>query len=337
MEKQHNKGTNAQASMNSRAGACGGGGGFESLPYEVVLEVFSYLHTAEDLCALSHVCKQFHDISNDDEVWKPLCSPEWSDIPTGGWKKAYINWIRKATADWEKKRTTLAQPKKPVAQEPTDYDMLVKILFVGDAFVGKSSLLLRFTDDTFSDSYVSTIGADFKVKIFNIVGTRVKAQIWDTAGQERFRNTCSLKSSYYRGGRGFFLVFDLTNRDSFYNITSWSQEIDRYAVAGYTILLIGNKQDLSKDRQIDRQLAEKFAMDHGVDYIETSAKTGANVEDIFVQLVTAIVFGGRFGHGVPGPRPRYIPPATALEKMSLLSSSHRKSKHPKKGNKCIIH
>ncbi|WBY58514.1 ras-related protein Rab-1B [Plasmodium yoelii yoelii] len=106
------------------------------------------------------------------------------------------------------------------------YDSLFKILLIGDSGVGKSCLLLRFADDTYTDSYISTIGVDFKIKTIEIDDKIIKLQIWDTAGQERFR---TITSSYYRGAQGIIIVYDVTDRDSFNNVKNWIIEIEKYA------------------------------------------------------------------------------------------------------------
>ena len=125
------------------------------------------------------------------------------------------------------------------------YDHLFKLLLIGDAGVGKSSILLRFTDDTFDEHLQSTIGVDFKVKMRTIAGKRVKMTIWDTAGQERFR---TLTSSYYRGAQGIMLTYDVTRRQTFDNLNQWLQEVDVYTPGGgrdVVKVLVGNKVDKS--------------------------------------------------------------------------------------------
>ncbi|XP_035495559.1 ras-related protein Rab-35b isoform X2 [Scophthalmus maximus] len=105
-----------------------------------------------------------------------------------------------------------------------DYDYLFKLLIIGDSGVGKSSLLLRFADNTFSGSYITTIGVDFKIRTVEINGEKVKLQIWDTAGQERFR---TITSTYYRGTHGVIVVYDVTSAESFVNVKRWLHEINQ--------------------------------------------------------------------------------------------------------------
>ncbi|CAM0958698.1 unnamed protein product [Alopecurus aequalis] len=105
-----------------------------------------------------------------------------------------------------------------------EYDYLFKLLLIGDSSVGKSCLLLRFADDAYVDTYISTIGVDFKIRTVELDGKSVKLQIWDTAGQERFR---TITSSYYRGAHGIIIVYDVTDMESFNNVKQWLSEIDR--------------------------------------------------------------------------------------------------------------
>jgi len=111
------------------------------------------------------------------------------------------------------------------AQNSTSYDLIYKILLIGDAGVGKSNLLQRYTDDPFSENHIATIGVDFKIRTVEFDGKRIKLQIWDTAGQERFR---TIASSYYRNAHGFLVVYDVTNTESFQNVGMWLEEISRY-------------------------------------------------------------------------------------------------------------
>merc|ERR1711871_1164860 len=137
-----------------------------------------------------------------------------------------------------------------------EYDYLFKLLLIGDSGVGKSCLLLRFADDTYTDSYISTIGVDFKIRTIELDGKTIKLQIWDTAGQERFR---TITSSYYRGAHGIIVVYDVTEMDSFTNVKQWLHEIERYASEGVNKLLVGNKADLVTKKQVETQTAKEFA------------------------------------------------------------------------------
>eukprot|EP01120_Amphizonella_sp_Union-15-10_P013511 TRINITY_DN6267_c0_g1_i1.p1 TRINITY_DN6267_c0_g1~~TRINITY_DN6267_c0_g1_i1.p1 ORF type:complete len:200 (+),score=24.36 TRINITY_DN6267_c0_g1_i1:47-646(+) len=167
----------------------------------------------------------------------------------------------------------------------TDYDLLFKLLLIGDSGVGKSCLLLRFADDTFTDSYISTIGVDFKIQTLELEGKTVKLQIWDTAGQERFR---TITSSYYRGAHGIIIVYDITDQVSFTNIKLWLQEIERYACDSVSKLLIGNKSDLTDKRAVDFETAQSFASSKNIAFIETSAKLDTNVETAFITMANNI-------------------------------------------------
>ena len=146
--------------------------------------------------------------------------------------------------------------------------------------------MIRFTDDTFSESYVTTIGVDFKIKTLDIDGKSCKLQIWDTAGQERFRN---IISSYYRGAQGIMLVYDITDLESFQNLNSWLIEIEKNASKNVYKLLIGNKSDLEDKRKVTYQEGKDFATSNGMQFIETSAKTDSKVKDAFELLTQEII------------------------------------------------
>jgi len=158
-------------------------------------------------------------------------------------------------------------------------------LIIGDSGVGKSCLLLRFADDVFTESYISTIGVDFKIRTLDLQGKTLKLQIWDTAGQERFR---TITSSYYRGAHGIIVVYDITDAESFQNVTQWLHEIDRYASSGVNKLLVGNKSDLSSKRQVSYEQAKEFADSMNMEFIETSAKQSNNVDRAFTTIATQI-------------------------------------------------
>ena len=162
-----------------------------------------------------------------------------------------------------------------------EYDYLFKLIIIGDSGIGKSCLLNRFSDDVYSDAYISTIGVDFKIRTIEIGAKVCKLQIWDTAGQERFR---TITSSYYRGAHGIVIVFDITNLESFTNCEMWLTEVQRYANDQASRILVGTKSDLADRRKISYADAQEFAAKNGMEYIETSAKTGTNVESAFLNL-----------------------------------------------------
>jgi len=167
----------------------------------------------------------------------------------------------------------------------TEYDYLFKLLLIGDSGVGKSCLLLRFADHTYTESYISTIGVDFKIRTIDLDGKTIKLQIWDTAGQERFR---TITSSYYRGAHGIIVVYDVTDSDSFNNVKQWLNEIDRYASENVNKLLVGNKCDLVNKKAVDYETAKAFADKLDIPFLETSAKTATNVEKAFLTMAAEI-------------------------------------------------
>ncbi|XP_059809897.1 ras-related protein Rab-35-like [Hypanus sabinus] len=158
-----------------------------------------------------------------------------------------------------------------------DYDHLFKLLIIGDSGVGKSSLLLRFADNTFSGSYITTIGVDFKIRTVDVNGEKVKLQIWDTAGQERFR---TITSTYYRNTHGVIIVYDVTNPESFVNVKRWLHEISQNCDT-VSKVLVGNKNEDPSARQVEYADAKRFCDQVGIRLFETSAKENTNVEEMF--------------------------------------------------------
>lgn len=155
---------------------------------------------------------------------------------------------------------------------------VLKYIIVGDSSVGKTCLVNRLTNNTFNSQYDLTIGVEFGSYNMKIDDNEIKLQIWDTAGQESFR---SITRAYYRGSSVAFLVFDITNRDSFQNVLSWYEDIKNFSNKNYIIYLVGNKKDLDDKRKIAYEEAQMFAEEHGLKYFETSAKTDINVTHIF--------------------------------------------------------
>ena len=162
-----------------------------------------------------------------------------------------------------------------------EYDFIFKVLLLGNSDVGKSSLLLRFVDSVWNDGFVPTIGVDFKVKTLEINNKKVKMQIWDTAGQERFR---TVVSTYFKGAHGILLLYDVTNKDSFKNLENWLIEIEKNSSDKVLKILLGNKCDLSDDREIQSEEGKAFAVRNGMEFMETSAKMNTNVSEAFETL-----------------------------------------------------
>nr|ABW35314.1 Rab1D [Karlodinium veneficum] len=170
------------------------------------------------------------------------------------------------------------------------YDHLYRLLLIGDASVGKTSLLLRYEQGVFSETFICTIGVDFRIKTVELEGKIVKVQVWDTAGQERFR---TITSAYYRGAHGVLLCFDLTCRSSFERCAAWLEEIRKHARDDISLILVGNKCDNSARREVLFEEAESFATSHGMLFYETSAKDDVNVQEAFLALVSALIAKGR--------------------------------------------
>ncbi|XP_058862375.1 ras-related protein Rab-13 [Acipenser ruthenus] len=166
------------------------------------------------------------------------------------------------------------------------YDFLYKLLLIGDSGVGKTCLIIRFAEDNFNTTYISTIGIDFKVKTVEVEGKKIKLQVWDTAGQERFK---TITTAYYRGAMGIILVYDITDEKSFENIQNWMKSIKENASVGVNKMLLGNKCDIENKRKVLRETGEKLAKDHGIRFFETSAKSSINVEESFVELARDIL------------------------------------------------
>merc|ERR1712000_103300 len=175
--------------------------------------------------------------------------------------------------------------KPSAAVQSLPYKYLFKYIIVGDTGVGKSCLLLQFTDKRFQPVHDLTIGVEFGARMISLDGKQIKLQIWDTAGQESFR---SITRSYYRGAAGALLVYDITRRETFTHLSSWLDDARQHSNKEMTIMLIGNKSDLDHRRQVQYEEGEKFAKENGLVFLETSAKTAEHVEEAFVRTAKTI-------------------------------------------------
>lgn len=172
------------------------------------------------------------------------------------------------------------------ANKGKEFDLAMKLLMVGDSGVGKSCLLLRFVDDKFNPSFITTIGIDFKVKTIALGDKKAKLQIWDTAGQERFR---TITTAYYRGAHGIIIVYDVTQQSSFDRVEAWYKTVQQHTKEDTQVIIVANKCDDEDSRVITTQQGEELAKSLNVPFIEASAKTGLNVSEVFVTLAQQIV------------------------------------------------
>ncbi|KAM9824394.1 ras-related protein Rab-5A-like [Neosynchiropus ocellatus] len=175
-------------------------------------------------------------------------------------------------------RTGASRPSGPNAGSKT---CQFKLVLLGESAVGKSSLVLRFVKGQFHEFQESTIGAAFLTQTLSVDDATVKFEIWDTAGQERYH---SLAPMYYRGAQAAIVVYDITNEESFARAKNWVKELQRQASPNIIIALSGNKADLANKRAVDAQDAQSYADDNSLLFMETSAKTSMNVNDLFMAI-----------------------------------------------------
>ena len=166
---------------------------------------------------------------------------------------------------------------------PSDFQ--IKLLMIGDSGVGKTCLLLRYANDSYSPTFITTIGIDFKIKNIQLGGKRVKLQIWDTAGQERFR---TITTSYFKGAQGILLVYDVTDRKTFQAIGNWISQIKSHADVNVNRVLIGNKCDMVEERAVSTSEGEALAREYNMEFYETSAKQDIAVEKGFIRLAEQV-------------------------------------------------
>ena len=164
-------------------------------------------------------------------------------------------------------------------------DLNIKLLIVGDSNVGKTSLLLQYTDNYYPDQHTATIGFEYKIKMFQYKDYNIKLQIWDTAGQERFH---SITNNFFHNADGILFVYDITNRQSFNGVKVWIKEAEEIGNF-YKRILIGNKIDLSEKRQIPIEELENYCKEKNIDFFETSAKENIYLVEAFNKIVELIL------------------------------------------------
>ena len=166
-----------------------------------------------------------------------------------------------------------------------NYEMMFKVVLVGDSFVGKTNIMSKYLKDEFHEDSKATVGVEFGSKQFTIEGHSIKAQIWDTAGQERYK---AITSAYYKGAKGAFVVYDITRKTSFESIDRWVNDLTAAADKKITIVVIGNKCDLEDQRQITKEQGEEKSAKLEVAFLETSALSGENLDKAFELMMNEI-------------------------------------------------
>ena len=171
-------------------------------------------------------------------------------------------------------------------QKEEHIDFKVKIMFIGNSSVGKTSIIKRYSKNIFSTSYISTLGIDFESKNINIDNKTINLQIWDTAGQEKYK---VLSKNYYNNSNAFIIVYDITNLESFESVMNWIEQIKENAPENVKSILLGNKSDLEEKRKISEEEGKNLAKKININFYETSAQNGANIEKAIDNLVKDVI------------------------------------------------
>ena len=169
--------------------------------------------------------------------------------------------------------------------EDENYEMMFKVVLVGDSFVGKTNIMSKYLKNEFHEDSKATVGVEFGSKQFTIDGHSVKSQIWDTAGQERYK---AITSAYYKGAKGAFIVYDITRKNSFESVEKWVSDVTSVADKKITIVLIGNKSDLEDQRQVTKEEAQDKANKLEIAFMETSAFSGDNLDKAFEMMINEV-------------------------------------------------
>ena len=169
--------------------------------------------------------------------------------------------------------------------EDENYEMMFKVVLVGDSFVGKTNIMSKYLKNEFHEDSKATVGVEFGSKQFTIEGHTIKAQIWDTAGQERYK---AITSAYYKGAKGAFIVYDITRKNSFESVEKWVSDVTAVADKNVTIVLIGNKSDLEDQRQVTKDQGEEKSSKLEIAFLETSAFSGENLDKAFEMMINEV-------------------------------------------------
>ena len=170
--------------------------------------------------------------------------------------------------------------------EKKDSDITIKLLLIGNAYVGKTLIVQKFLDNTFSKTTMTTIGVDLQYKVLDINGKKVKYLIWDTAGEDRMK---TMTYAYYRGCHVVLIVYDVTSKKSFENVTTWVECVDKFAKSNVLRILVGNKTDLEDKRVISKEEGKKLAEENGLKFYEISAKTMNRLVEMFEDVAKEYV------------------------------------------------
>ncbi len=178
-----------------------------------------------------------------------------------------------------------------ISIEEEYYDLKIRLMLIGDSNVGKTSIIKRYCKNQFSPSYISTVGIDFETKYLRLNGKIINLQIWDTAGQERYK---VLAKNYYKNSDGFIIVYDITDKKSFNNVSNWITQIKDSASENVKCVLLGNKCDLEELRQVDINQGKDLANNYHLKFYETSAQKGNNIQKVFTDLVKGFLNDDNF-------------------------------------------
>ena len=166
-----------------------------------------------------------------------------------------------------------------------EYEMMVKVIIIGDSSVGKTNIMSKYLKNQFQENSKATVGVEFGAKLFNINGHKIKAQIWDTAWQEKYK---AITGAYYKGSKGAFVVYDITRKDTFESIDRWINDLKTTGDPKINIMIIGNKCDLDHRREVLKEQGEEKSKSFGCAFLETSALSGDNIEKGFEMMISEI-------------------------------------------------